>query len=36
VLLGIAVNVFFFLMFEVWFKVPLYKGKLDLLGFLGY
>ncbi len=36
VLLGIAVNVFFFLMFEVWFKVPLYKGKWNLLDFLGY
>ena len=34
--LGIAVSVFFFLMFEVWFKVPLFKGKLDLLAFLGY
>lgn len=34
--LGVAVMVFFFLMFEVWFKVPLYKGTLDLLGFLGY
>ena len=36
VLLGIAVNVVFFLMFEVWFKVPLYKGRLDPLAFLGY
>lgn len=36
VLLGIAVNVIFFLMFEVWFKVPLYKGVLEPLGFLGY
>ncbi len=36
VLLGLAVNAFFFVMFEVWFKVPLYKGTLDLLGFLGY
>ena len=26
----------FFLMFEVWFKVPLFKGALDPLGFLGY
>jgi hypothetical protein len=25
-----------FLMFEVWFKVPLYKGMLDPLRFLGY
>ena len=27
---------FFFVMFEVWFKVPLSKGTLDPLGFLGY
>lgn len=26
----------FFLMFEVWFKVPLYKGMVDPLAFLGY
>ena len=26
----------FFLMFEVWFKVPLFKGSLDPLAFLGY
>jgi len=30
------VNVVFFLMFEVWFKVPLYKGTLEPLRFLGY
>jgi hypothetical protein len=36
VLLGVAVNVYFFVMFEVWFKVPLYKGTLDPLAFLGY
>jgi len=36
VLLGVAVSVFFFILFEVWFKVPLYKGALDLLGFTGY
>jgi Tripartite tricarboxylate transporter TctB family len=34
--IGIAVNVLFFLMFEVWFKVPLFKGALDPLRFLGY
>jgi hypothetical protein len=33
---GVVVNVSFFLMFEVWFKVPLYKGDLDPLQFLGY
>lgn len=33
---GVGVMTFFFLMFEVWFKVPLYKGLLDPLAFLGY
>jgi hypothetical protein len=36
ILLGVAVNAFFFAMFEVWFKVPLYKGTLEPLSFLGY
>lgn len=36
VLLGIGVNAYFFVMFEVWFKVPLYKGTLNPTGFLGY
>ena len=36
ILLGLTVTAVFFAMFEVWFKVPLYKGKLDPLGFLGY
>lgn len=36
VLLAIAISVIFFLMFEVWFKVPLYKGTLEPLRFLGY
>ena len=36
VLLAAIVNAVFFMMFEVWFKVPLYKGRLDPLGFLGY
>jgi hypothetical protein len=35
-IVGLVVNVSFFLMFEVWFKVPLYKGDLDPLRFLGY
>jgi hypothetical protein len=34
--LALAVNAVLFLMFEVWFKVPLYKGVLDPLRFLGY
>lgn len=33
---GLAVNVSFFMMFEVWFQVPLFKGNLNPLGFLGY
>ena len=36
VVLGLVVNAFFFVMFEVWFKVPLYKGSLEPLSFLGY
>jgi Tripartite tricarboxylate transporter TctB family len=33
---GVGVSVYFFMMFEVWFKVPLYKGTLNPTGFLGY
>jgi hypothetical protein len=36
VIVGVAVVVLFFMMFEVWFKVPLFKGALNPLGFLGY
>lgn len=36
VIIAVAVNTLFFCMFEIWFKVPLYKGKIDLLSFLGY
>ena len=36
ILVGVIVNASFFLMFEVWFKVPLWKGDLDPLRFLGY
>jgi Tripartite tricarboxylate transporter TctB family len=35
-IVGVAVTVLFFAMFEVWFKVPLFKGALDPTGFLGY
>ncbi len=35
-LVGVLVGAFFFVMFEVWFKVPLYKGQFDPLYFLGY
>jgi hypothetical protein len=33
---ALGVVTLFFLMFEVWFKVPLFKGSLDPLRFLGY
>ena len=33
---GVVIAVFFFVLFEIWFKVPLAKGRFDLLGFLGY
>lgn len=36
ILLAVIINAVFFMMFEVWFKVPLYKGTLDPLRFLGY
>jgi hypothetical protein len=36
VLTGLVVAAVFFAMFEVWFKVPLFKGSLDPLRFLGY
>lgn len=36
VLLGFAVSAVMFMMFEVWFKVPLFKGEYNPLGFLGY
>ena len=35
-LIALVVNTLFFFMFEVWFKVPLFKGSLDPLRFLGY
>jgi len=36
VIVGVVTAVLFFLVFEVWFKVPLFKGTLDPLRFLGY
>jgi hypothetical protein len=36
VVAALVVSTIFFLMFEVWFKVPLFKGSLDPLRFLGY
>jgi len=36
VVVAVLVNALFFMMFEVWFKVPLYKGTLEPLRFLGY
>lgn len=34
--LGVAIVVAFFFMFEVWFRVPLYKGLWDPLSWTGY
>lgn len=34
--LGFSVSSVMFMMFEVWFKVPLFKGAYNPLGFLGY
>jgi len=36
VITSLAVMTLFFCMFEIWFKVPLFKGQLDPLRFLGY
>ncbi|MBU0590209.1 MAG: tripartite tricarboxylate transporter TctB family protein [Gammaproteobacteria bacterium] len=36
VIIAFLVNALFFSMFEVWFKVPLFKGEYDMLSFLGY
>ena len=33
---GVVISALFFVMFEVWFKVPLAKGLLHPLSFLGY
>ena len=36
VIVAVVINAIFFFMFEVWFKVPLFKGSLEPLSFLGY
>ena len=36
VVIGFVVSASIFAMFEIWFKVPLYKGAWDPLAFLGY
>ena len=36
VITSLVVVVLFFFMFEIWFKVPLFKGQFNPLGFLGY
>jgi Tripartite tricarboxylate transporter TctB family len=36
VITALIINALFFAMFEIWFKVPLFKGSLDPTGFLGY
>ena len=34
--IGFGVSAAIFVMFEIWFKVPLYKGAYDALSWLGY
>jgi hypothetical protein len=36
ILVGVITNAAFFVMFEVWFKVPLFKGAFNPLWWLGY
>ncbi len=36
IIVSTAVVILFFVMFEIWFKVPLFKGQFDPLRFLGY
>ena len=36
IITALVVIALFFMMFEVWFKVPLFKGLFDPLSFLGY
>lgn len=36
IVIGVAISAMMFLMFEVWFLVPLYKGIYSPLDFLGY
>jgi hypothetical protein len=36
VAVGVTVSVSIFVLFEIWFKVPLYKGAYDPLAWLGY
>jgi hypothetical protein len=36
IVIAVAVMAIAFLMFEVWFKVPLFKGAFNPLAFLGY
>ena len=36
VLVGVLTSALIFVLFEIWFKVPLYKGAWDPLAFLGY
>jgi hypothetical protein len=36
VLIGVLVSASIFVLFEIWFRVPLFKGVFDPLAFLGY
>jgi len=35
VVVSVLINASFYLMFEIWFKVPLFRGAYDLLGLVG-
>ena len=36
IIISVAIITLFFFMFEVWFKVPLFKGQFEPLRFIGY
>jgi hypothetical protein len=36
VIAAVVIMAIFFLLFEVWFKVPLFKGEFNMLAFTGY
>jgi hypothetical protein len=36
VIAAVVIMAIFFALFEVWFKVPLFKGEFNMLGFTGY
>jgi hypothetical protein len=34
--IAIGINIIFFIMFEIWFAVPLYRGIYHFYGWTGY